>query len=119
MKLPIGSFDIDYANGSFTISDGEVKFSRLELGGPVMKINGVAEYNFIKDDISAALSARPFGGLTTPLISNIASLINPIANTITIKVKGTLENPDIGVSINPINMLQGREKILDNMEESL
>ena len=69
--------------------------------------------------ISAALSARPFGGLTTPLISNIASLINPIANTITIKVKGTLENPDIGVSINPINMLQGREKILDNMEESL
>lgn len=119
LKLPIGSFDIDYANGSFTISDGEVKFSRLELGGPVMKINGVAEYNFIKDDISAALSARPFGGLTTPLISNIASLINPIANTITIKVKGTLENPDIGVSINPINMLQGREKILDNMEESL
>ncbi len=119
LKLPLGSFDIDYANGAFAISEGEVRFSHLELGGPVMLINGSAEYNFLKDNLVAVLSSKPFGAMTNPLIANLTSLINPITDTITIKLNGKFEDPDVSISINPINILQGREKILDKIRDSL
>lgn len=119
LRLPLGSFDITYANSPFCMADGEVEFTRLELGGPVMQIKGAASYNFLEDDIRATLVLTPFGGLSVPIVSDVISLINPITNTVQIKVDGSIENPSFGVRLNPINALKSDEKIIEKIRDSL
>lgn len=119
MKLPFGSFDITYAYSPFEISGGAVKFSKLEMGGPVMQIKGAAAYNFVGDDIDASLSIRPFGGLTMPIVSSVISIINPLTKTVEVTIDGKISDPKVGVNLNPINILQSDKTILKDIRDSL
>lgn len=119
VKLPFGSFDLTTFSSPFSIAAGEVKFSKIEIGGPVMSIRGAANYNFIKDDLSAALTVIPFAGVQMPIISSLVSLVNPISNVAGIKISGSLSDPKFGISINPLNMFDGDKKILKEIRDSL
>ena len=119
MRLPFGSFDITYAYSPFEISDGTVKFTKLEMGGPVMRIKGAAAYNFVEDDIDASLTIRPFGGLTTPIVSSVVSIINPLTNAVQVSLDGSLSDPEVGVNVNPIKMLKSEKSLLKDIRDSL
>lgn len=119
MRLPLGSFDITYAYSPFEVGGGAVKFPKLEMGGPVMQIKGAAAYDYLRDDIDAALAIRPFGGLTMPIVSSVASLINPLANTVEVSLDGKLEDPKVGVKVNPIKILQSEKSLIEDIRESL
>ena len=119
LRLPFGTFDITYANSRIEIEDGSVDFPKLEMGGPVMQIKGAAAYDYLRDDIDAALAIRPFGGLTMPIVSSVASLINPLANTVEVSLDGKLEDPKVGVKVNPIKILQSEKSLIEDIRESL
>ena len=106
VKLPFGSFDLTKFTGVFSIGSGEVEFPKLEITGPVMLVSGSAAYNFMLDNLRATLTASPFEGVQTPIISNIVSVINPIANVATIRLSGKLADPKYGVSINPLKIFR-------------
>ena len=119
LRLPFGSFDITYAHSNFAITDGVVSFPHLEMGGPVMQIKGAANYDFMKDDIGATLAIIPFGGITTPIISNVVSVINPITNTVQATVDGKISDPKIGLKLNPVNIIQSEKKIQEDIRSDL
>ena len=119
MRLPFGSFDITYALSPFEISGGAVKFPKLEMGGPVMQIKGAAAYDFVRDDIDASLAIRPFGGLTMPIVSSVAAILNPIANTVEVRLDGKLSDPKVGVKVNPVKILKSEKAVLEDMRDSL
>lgn len=119
MRLPFGSFDITYAYSPFEVGGGAVKFPKLEMGGPVMQIKGAAAYDYLRDDIDAALAIRPFGGLTMPIVSSVASLLNPLANTVEVSLDGKLEDPKVGVKVKPIKILQSEKSLIEDIRESL
>ena len=119
MRLPLGSFDITYALSPFEISGGAVKFPKLEMGGPVMQIKGAAAYDFVRDDIDASLAIRPFGGLTMPIVSSVAAILNPIANTVEVRLDGKLSDPKVGVKVNPVKILKSEKAVLEDMRDSL
>ncbi len=118
LRLPLGSFDITYARSPFGIADGKVDFTMLEIGGPVMRIKGAASYDFVRDNVDAAFLLTPFGGISLPIVDNVVSLINPITNTVQIKVDGPLESPTFGVGLDLSNALKSDEKIIEDMKKS-
>jgi len=119
LKLPLGSFDITYAQSPFEIGAGSVKFPKLEMGGPVMQIRGAAGYDFVKDDIDASLAVIPFGGLTNPIFSSVASLVNPLASAVQVKLDGSLDDPKVGVSVKPANIIKSEDSIVEKIREGL
>lgn len=119
MRLPFGSFDITYALSPFEISGGAVKFPKLEMGGAVMQIKGAAAYDFVRDDLDASLAIRPFGGLTMPIVSSVAAILNPIANTVEVRLDGKLSDPEVDVKVNPVKILKSEEAVLEDMRDSL
>ncbi len=119
LRLPLGAFDVTYARSSFEISDGIVKFPKLELGGPVMKIKGAANYNFIKDYLESSLSVAPFGGLTTPVVSRVVSIITPLTNVVQVNLEGELADPKIGVSVTPSNIIRSEEGVVEKIRDEL
>ena len=119
VKLPFASFDITYAHSTFQVSGGSVKFPQLEMGGPVMQVKGGASYDFMNDDLDATLAITPFGGLTMPIVSRVMSVIDPITSVVQVTLKGPVADPDIGVKLNPMNMLQSDKKILKEIGDAL
>ncbi len=119
MGIPLASFDITYAASPFVVGGGKVELKKLEMGGPVMQIKGAAAYNFEKDDLDAALVIEPFAGLTTPILSSVMSLITPITSTVQVTLDGSISDPKIGITLNPLNIIQSDKKILENIRESL
>ncbi len=119
LRLPLGAFDVTYAKSSFEISDGIVKFPELELGGPVMKIQGAANYNFIKDYLESSLSVAPFGGLKAPVVSQVVSIITPLTNVVQVNLEGELADPKIGVSVTPSNIIRSEEGVVEKIRDEL
>lgn len=119
VSLPFGSFNVTYAHSPFEIANGTIKFTKLEMGGPVMQIKGGATYNFVKDNIDSTLAVIPFGGLSTPIVSNVMSLINPITSTVQVHLEGELADPKIGVKVNPVNAIRSEEKIVEKIRDQL
>ena len=119
LHLPLGSFDINYANSPVEISGGRVSFPRLEMGGAVMRIKGAATYDFINDDLDAGMAIYPFGGLTNLIASGISLLVNPLANAIEVTLDGKISDPKIGMEVKPINILQGEKRVLEKIRNSL
>lgn len=110
LKLPFGSFDITQFYGPFKIGEGKVSFPSLSMEGPVMRIRGFASYDFLADNLQANLTAIPFAGISTPIISSIVKVINPLTSVATIKLRGRLSDPEVGVSINPLNIFDREKK---------
>lgn len=119
VSLPFGSFNLTYAQSPFEIANGTVKFSKLEMGGPVMQIKGGANYNFIDDNLDSTLAIIPFGGISTPVVSSVVSLINPLTSTVQVHLEGALADPKIGVKVNPINAIRSEEKIVEKIRDEL
>ncbi len=119
LRLPLGAFDVTYAQSSFEISDGIIKFPKLELGGPVMKIQGAANYNFIKDYLESSLSVAPFGGLKAPVVSQVVSIITPLTNVVQVNLEGELADPKIGVSVTPSNIIRSEEGVVEKIRDEL
>ena len=119
ISLPFGSFKLTYAQSPFEIANGIVKFTKLDMGGPVMRIKGGASYDFVNDKLDSTLGVRPFGGLSTPIVANVMSLINPLTSTIQVHLGGKLEDPEISVKVNPVNAIRSEEKIVEKIRNEL
>ena len=119
LRLPFGTFDITYANSRIEIEDGSVDFPKLEMGGNVMRIRGAASYDFVNDDVDAAMLLYPFEGMKSALISGISTLVNPISSVIQVTVDGKISDPSVGMQVRPLNFIQSESKILENIRDSL
>lgn len=118
LKLPLGSFDISYAKSPFEISDGKIVFTSLELGGPVMQIQGAATYNYLDDNLNSTLSIKPFGSMKGAIGTGISVLVSPLASTIEVKLNGKLSDPEISMSVKPMNIIKSDENIVDTIREN-
>ena len=118
LRLPFGTFDITYANSRIEIGGGKVDFPKLEMGGDVMRIRGAASYDFVNDDVDAALLLYPLGGMKGALISGISTLVSPISSVIQVTVDGKISDPSVGMQVRPLNFIQSESKILENIRDS-
>lgn len=73
----------------------------------------------MRDDLDASLAIRPFGGLTMPIVSSVAAILNPIANTVEVRLDGKLSDPEVDVKVNPVKILKSEESVLEDMRDSL
>ena len=115
----IGTFDITKATANCSVADGSVIFDNLLITGPKIKISGLANYEFIKGDIKAKLLVSPFGSLETPVLSRIISVMDPFMNVFEVNLKGKIEDPDIGVSLRPLNIFNSEEKLMESFEKDI
>ena len=84
-----------------------------------MRIRGAASYDFVNDDVDAAMLLYPFEGMKSALISGISTLVNPISSVIQVTVDGKISDPSVGMQVRPLNFIQSESKILENIRDSL
>lgn len=119
LRLPLGTFEITYANSAVRIHGGVVEFPDLEMGGDAMRIKGAASYDFVNDDIDAAMVMYPFDCAKGVIMTGIATLVSPISSVIQVTVDGKISDPSVGMQVKPLNLIQSGDKILENIRESL
>ena len=119
LRLPLGTFEITYANSAVQIHGGVVEFPDLEMGGNAMRIKGAASYDFVNDDIDAAMVMYPFDGAKGMIMTGIATIVSPISSVIQVTVDGKISDPSVGMQVKPLNLIQSGDKILENIRESL
>ncbi len=115
LGLPVGAFDLDFARSDFSISSGVAEFPNLVVTGPAARISGRARYDFMKDDLNAKLIFAPFASIKTPIVSQIFSMVNPLASVVQIDMTGPFENPKISFALRPLNFFNSEESILENI----
>ena len=82
-----------------------------------MRIKGAAGYDWEKDDVDATIVVYPFGGISTPIVSEVASLVRPLVSAVQVDLDGPISDPKIGVKVRPANILQSEKKMLEDIRE--
>lgn len=119
LRLPVGSFELSYAESPFEIEDAQISFDDIKITGPAAKIIGKARYDFGKDLINANLIFSPFSEVKTPLVSQIMSVVNPISSLAEVEVRGNFDNPDISINLRPLNVFKSDESIMEKFEKKM
>lgn len=115
MHIPLGSFDMRSALSSFELSDGSVSLPNLKIFGDTAIVTGNAKYDFLSGDILAKAIFAPFAAVKLPILSQIVSLADPLLSVVQIDISGKFENPDISLSIKPLNLFKKEANILIDM----
>ena len=117
--LPVGTFDITRVNSEFSISDGKLRLSPLEMEGPAMRIIGAASYTFKDDSVRGELKAYPFENVSNRIVSVVNKIVNPIMDTVRVTVSGTLADPEFWAKITPADVIRNEKKVIEGMDKSL
>lgn len=115
MHIPLGSFDMRSAVSSFEISDGTISLPNLKILGDTAVVSGNAKYNFMSDEILAKAIFAPFAAVKLPIISQIMSITDPLLSVVQVDLSGKFENPDISLSLKPLNLFKKEANILSDM----
>jgi len=117
--VPVGAFDIAEVDSEFSIGDGQLRLSPLSMSGPSMRIIGAAAYNFKDDSVRGELKTYPFDNVSNKIISAVNKLVNPIMDTVRVKISGTLADPNFSAKITPADVIRSEEKVIERIDKSL
>ncbi len=117
--VPVGSFDIAEVDSEFSLGGGQLRLSPLSMSGPSMRIIGAAAYNFKDDSVRGELKTYPFDNVSNRIISAVNKLVNPIMDTVRVKISGTLSDPNFSAKITPADVIRSEEKVIERIDKSL
>jgi hypothetical protein len=102
--IPIGSFDLDTATSDIQIAHEYARLPNVRVTGPDMRIVSAGLYDFQNEQMNFNALMFPLGSWTVPVISQIINFMSSVNNAFTIKLTGTLDNPDWNVGMNPLRI---------------
>lgn len=117
--VPLATFDLNKAVSSIEISDGIVSFDDFLITGPSAEIAGHAYYDFTKGSINSQAILSPFGNVETSLVTAVIKIADPFMSTLEINMRGAFENPDISLSLKPLNFFRSNQNIIKKLGENI
>ncbi|MGA2052159.1 MAG: hypothetical protein ABSH19_02480 [Opitutales bacterium] len=102
--IPIGSFDLDTATSDIQIAHQYARLPNVRVTGPDMRIVSAGLYDFANEQMNFNALLFPLGSWDVPVLSQIINFMSSVNNAFTVKLTGTLENPDWNVSMNPLRI---------------
>lgn len=113
LGINFGTFSFNRATTHVDMDKGNLYFPDLLVSGSSACIEASGNLNMDNNQLDFVLTFRPFGELSIPVISQVLDLFSPLANSIVIRLSGTLKDPEFNTSFQPLRILTGQEKVSD------
>lgn len=97
----IGSFSFNQVDASIELEESVLYFPSLTISGPTAKLSAEGNLAINTETLDFEAVFYPLGGVSTSVIGDVLSLVNPISNVFRIRLHGTLAKPDWDISIDP------------------
>jgi hypothetical protein len=108
IKVPFGEFSLNAASSDLQIAHQYMRLPNLVVTGPSARIVSAGIYNLAEGDLNFNALIFPVGEWDSFLLKQIASILNPFSNTVTLKLHGKYEKPEWNVSMNPLRLFEDR-----------
>ncbi len=92
--------------GDFKISDGIIHFPKLSISGPNAEIQTSGFLNFTNSKLDFKVKLFPMEKSKQPMASIISPILKPFSHALELRLKGTLDEPNWRLSIDPRNLFQ-------------
>jgi hypothetical protein len=101
LSLNLGALDITEARSTYTLTGPTLSFPDLVLPGPTMRVSGQGNLNLKTKALDFTATVSVFGGVTKPIISEILNTLGTLSEALTLRLRGTLDNPEWTTSLLP------------------
>jgi len=117
LRIPIGTIAMNTFESPIVLNNSIMTFDDISIRGSNSSMIGKAKYNTANDDLSASLVYSLHAAHDLMIFRQLFSLaLNPIMNAVQINISGTFEEPSFSFSLLPANIFNGKESILNSME---
>lgn len=105
-KVPLGDFVLNAATSNLQIARRYLRLPNLIVTGPTARIVAAGTYHFTDQDLDFNALIFPVGQWDSGVLKDIASIINPFSNTVTLKLHGKIDKPVWDLSMNPLRLFK-------------
>ena len=109
--IDLGTVVFTGVKTDFIWKDGFIHLPNGEIYGPTARIDANGNYDIDDQDLDFLLTIHPLGSFSIPVLAQLLDALSPLANTIQIKLKGTIDKPDWSVDFTPLNIFTGEDEV--------
>jgi hypothetical protein len=107
-KVPLGAFTLTDATSDVEIARSYLRLPNLIVTGPSAKIVAAGIYHFDDSTLDFNALIFPVAEWDTMVLKQIASILNPFSNTVTLKLHEKITDPQWSLSMNPLRLFEDR-----------
>lgn len=111
--LHLGTLNFDDAQSDFTLARSNIYFPNGQIRGSTGELMANGNFDIENETLDFLIVLHPFGNMETPVVSQIFTVFSPLADSIEVEVTGTLTAPKFDVSVRPLGMFTGKNKVRD------
>jgi hypothetical protein len=99
INLNLGSFSLKRASSSIRMDGKDVFFDDLVLTGPSSRVAAKGKLNLDSKNLDFRLKAYPLREVQFPIIAGLAFMLRPVTTLFSVRLDGTLDEPNWQVTI--------------------
>ncbi|WP_309399367.1 AsmA-like C-terminal region-containing protein [Cerasicoccus maritimus] len=111
--LHLGTLNFNAASTDFTLAQSNLYIPNGRITGSTGEISANGNFDIENENLDFRLTVHPFGNVQTPIVSQMLSVLSPLANTFEVELKGTLTSPNYNISVAPLAIFTGQDKVED------
>lgn len=111
MGIGFGTLDFTKASMAYRFHNSTIYIPAGDISGNTARISANGYYNTHTDFLDFILTLYPLGGIDTPIISTVLSVLNPLTQTIEVELKGPISKPDWQTTFRPLRIITGQQQV--------
>jgi len=104
-------FTFTSAAASMRLNDAMLYVPELTMQGPSARLTGSGEMVLPQTQLNFKAVVYPLGSIQTPVFSQALSIIGPLAKTFEVNVRGTADQPELDVDVDPLGAFKPRGRV--------
>lgn len=109
--LPLATLAFDKAETPWSIKDGVIYFPDLNVSGNTGLLTASGNIDLTTNNLNFLVYLHPLGEFSFPVLSQALYLLSPLSNVISVRINGSLDDPQVQTNIRPGGIFRGREMI--------
>ncbi len=111
LGINFGSFSFNRASTHVEMRKGNLHLPDLVVSGPSANLEASGNLGIEDVSLDFVLTFRPFGAVRLPVLSQVLDVFSPLANTVAVRMTGSLKDPQFSTSFQPLRILTGQETV--------
>ncbi len=107
-QVPLGEFSLNSATSDVQIAHGYLRLPNLVVTGPTARIVAAGTYHIDGGDLDFNALIFPVGQWDSMVLKQIANILNPFSNTVTLKLHAKIDQPEWDLSMNPLRLFENQ-----------
>jgi hypothetical protein len=107
-KMPLGSFNLDEASSDLQIAHQYLRFPDLVITGPSARLVSAGTFHLGDGQLNFNALIFPLAQWKTPGLSEIVNAFDPLENTVTLTLHGTMEQPQWSLAMHPSRLFEDK-----------